>query len=329
MARLKDLAITVNDILVFDPTKLIVDPDWNARHRTKAYEEGIQELMESILEHGVLEPLTVYVENGQPHITNGHRRQDALMRLWEQGHQDINVRILVEPKGSNEMDRLLSQITRNSGVPFTPVETAEVCKRLIAKGWDVATIAKKISKSDTYVDNLLLLSTAPMEVVAMMDRDEFAASTVIQAIKEHGSQGCVEALKEATALAAMNGKDKATPKHLKEVRENRASEAAALLAPAETEQVPEGSQETLEGATGGEEVPQEPRVTPLIPEAAAEAAKPAKVAQVKKDAAYWMKMGPKLQKIVEDMICAQDLKSSVEKAAAFYRKNIDSQPLKG
>ena len=294
--RIKDMAESVKDLFMFRPEQIHVTEGFNKRHHTPEYETGIKELMGSIRENGILEPVTIYVENDTPFLTNGHRRMDATMRLVAEGVTGLLVPCRVEAKGTNDADRALSMITRNSGIPFSPIETAEVCKVLIGFGWSNAKIAQKTGFSLTHVDNLLTLLSAPQEALDMVDQGKVAASTVTAVVKEHGAKATVEILKEASAVAAATGKDKATPKHVEQVRENRAAVAAAELA-----EPPE--RETSTEDEGGE-------ITALVPKAP-------KVAPID-----WDAVGPKLRKHIEEIFSASDPTAAIKKAATYYDKTF-------
>jgi len=230
MARLKDVAVGVKDLFMMDPRILETKAGWNVREIDAKYEEGILELMTSIRKEGVKESLTIYEENGHYFISNGHRRHDATMRLIKLGEDIKSVPCRTEDKYASEGDRIISMLIRNSGVPLTPMEQANVYKRLLAFGWELPEIAEKVGKSQTYVDGLLKLTAAPAEIVAMVKAGEVSASTAVKTIRQEGSAQACETLKEAKLqLAACgSGKTKVTPKHLKKASTDWAKAGPSL-----------------------------------------------------------------------------------------------------
>lgn len=215
MARLKTIAEGTKDLFKMDPRKLTTVPGWNVRVKNAAYEEHIQELMGSIREVGVLEPLTIYTENDVPIVTNGHCRLDAVMRLIAEGVEIKTVLCCVEERGGNEADRILSMLTRNSGLALSPLEQSEVVKRLLSLGWEVKKIADRTGKSQAYVNHLLDLREAPEPVLQMVRDNQVSASTAVRVVKKEGGSKATETLTAAHRKVAACGGTKVTPKHLK------------------------------------------------------------------------------------------------------------------
>jgi hypothetical protein len=278
MASLKELSKGRKDLFMMDPRILTIEPGWNKRKDTPELTAYIEWLKDSIkATPGVIEPLTIYRRGEDLVITNGHCRHRACLELIAEGTdiEAVPVRVEDEKKeGTNEIDRALSQITRNSGKPFTPLERAEVFKQCLGYGSDIPKIARKTGFSETYIQNLMALLASPQPILAAVERGEVSASLAVQVQKDSPADA-PQILKEAGKIAKAQGKAKTTPKHVKEAQEAR----------------------------------QEARENP--------SAAPAKKVRVD-----WLKVGPKLKRLVEDAITATDPTKSLKKLSEFYEANF-------
>lgn len=215
--RLKD-EFKVDQGYKVDPRRLKVDPGWNARHDTQELREANAELKASIKANGVLESLTGYVNGEEIIITNGHRRLGVTMELIAEGHEILTVPFRIET--GNDADRCLAMITRNSGLRLTPLETAEVVKRLSAYGWDDAKIKAKTGFSVTYIGNLMRLLESPQAILNEVEAGKVSASLAVQVQKDNPAEAPA-ILQEAREIAKASGKAKTTPKHVKAAQEAR------------------------------------------------------------------------------------------------------------
>lgn len=333
-----------SDVFLVSIQDIEIPSDWNGRHKTPKYEADLQELMASIKANGILTPLTGRCEQDRVIPSDGFRRLDAATRLVQEGFkvmgksgeaEDLLIPFRMEPQGTNDADRILYQITRNSGVPFTPMEKADVVKRLIAFGWSVQKVAEKSGFTVTTVNNLLDLASCPQALLNMVDREEIAASTVVEAVREHGAEKAAVIIQETFAKAVENGKAKITPKDLNRATEERASKAAASLV-AEVEEGPEGPAEGSEGS--GETEPD------AFPEPA-QAEAPAQSGQTReaevlvaacapkpgKPKVNWEAVGPKMKKLIEKAIDAsgeKEMRKALTEMAKFYQSTFPEKAIK-
>jgi ParB-like chromosome segregation protein Spo0J len=169
----------------------------------------------SIISEGVREPLTVFAEEGKYYIENGHCRHAAALLAIEQGADaEMTVPVIVSGRNLTDNDRLLSQITLNSGKSLSTIELAGVINRLSKAGWDNAQIAKRCGFSTVYVRSLISLAVAPAPIIKMMSEGKVAPTLIIDLIKKHdGDYKAVNVdLKQAKDAAKASGKDKITKK---------------------------------------------------------------------------------------------------------------------
>lgn len=118
--------------------------------------DSLVELVDSIKEHGVLEPLVVAKTPAGYQIVAGERRWRAAKIA---GH--IKVPVIIKettPQGMLEM-AIIENVQR---IDLNPLERAQAFKRLIDEfGLSTGEIAVKIGKSAPYVSNTLRLLTVP------------------------------------------------------------------------------------------------------------------------------------------------------------------------
>lgn len=214
MAQLKDMAESRAALLNFDPRKLKVKPGLNARDlETPDNREHIEWLAQSIANEGVKTPLVIFTDGEDVFLADGHCRLAATMLAISRGAPIETIPCVPERRGTNDVDRILSQNVFNSGKRLTPLEESRNIKRAMDMGALVKDIAAKLGKSETYVANAIDLQAAPAEVHQMIQRGEVSATLAAKTIRREGDKG-VETIKKAVETAKAKGKAKATEKHV-------------------------------------------------------------------------------------------------------------------
>ena len=215
-AGIKDIQVGRSDTFRVMIDDIVVKPGLNCRDpRDLVHAEHLSMLSKSIEAVGLLEPLTVYMEDGKAVITDGHFRFEAAKLAIERGAPIFNLPVKMEPKGSSEADRVFSQVARNSGKRLLPMEQGVVFKKLIALGWEEAEIAAKAGISRTHVSNMVELQSAPQAIVDMVKGGKVAAGLALKTMKAADSEDAATAtLQQAVETAESKGKTKATPKHV-------------------------------------------------------------------------------------------------------------------
>jgi ParB-like chromosome segregation protein Spo0J len=202
------------DMLKFDPANLHEEPGWNERIDNDDLTQHIRQLADSIKEVGVLEPLTVYLsDEGKAVVTNGHCRLLAVKIAIAEGADIKTVPVRTEPKASNDADRVLSMITRNSGKPLTPIETSRVIKRLDSFGWTAADISLKTGYTKGHISNFMALSSAPARIQRLVEDGKVSATLAVDTMRGNSEDRATEILESAVVSAVQSGKKKATRKH--------------------------------------------------------------------------------------------------------------------
>jgi len=213
------------DLFRMDPRKIVIRHGWNSRDFDLPENQAhVDQLAESIREVGVKEPLAGYHEDGQFILTNGESRLRAVLKLLSEGHNVETVPVQPEPRHATEAEHVLSQIIRNSGKPFTPIENARVFARLIGLGMTNRDIAAKVGMTPERVAQIAKLDTVTPAVREHIKKGEIT-STLVQRIqaKAKDANEVEEQVVEAIKTAQAEGKKKATPKHA--AKTDRASTA--------------------------------------------------------------------------------------------------------
>ena len=221
---LKSFSEGRRDILAIDPRKIVVEQGFNGRDFDMAEnQDHIESLKESIRERGVLEPLTVRLKDGnQVMLVGGECRLRAVLMLIQEGEKILTVPCQSEDRNTSSEQRIVEQVTRNSGKPFTPLETARLVQRLIHYGWGQGQIAKKLGKTASYVSHLLSVEGLPEAAKQMVRQGEVSAAQALSIVRSEGESEGVAVLQDAVQESRSRGKTaRATPKRVKAVTEKR------------------------------------------------------------------------------------------------------------
>jgi ParB-like chromosome segregation protein Spo0J len=216
---LKALATDRSDLFRLNPYNITVKDGWNSRDmRDPDNQAHVDELARSIAAIGVQEPLTVYMDGGKPVLTDGHCRLLAALRAIETYGAEIrSIPVKTEPRGSDEKDRLLSQIIRNGGKRLSPLEQGGVYKRLLNLGWTEAEIARRTGAQQIQVSRYIDLQAAPEPVLDLVATGQVSATLAIETIQKRGDEQAAEILTAAAETAKARGKKKATASTVAEV----------------------------------------------------------------------------------------------------------------
>lgn len=245
-ASIKGLAQGRSDLYRLAPADIKIKEGFNSR--VKDFEPSDSEdiaLATSIAFHGVKQPVAVFVEGANVFLSDGHRRLGAVNYLLDlvngEAENDHNIEVvadlgaipvLVENKDGSEADRILMQITRNSGKPFTALEQATVFKKLLDAGWSEADIAAKAGFSTQRIRDLLDLNKkAPAKIKKMIQSGEVSATLAITTMKKAKGDGkkTAELLESAVSKAKASGKKKATAKDVEVKPDNPKVKLRALF----------------------------------------------------------------------------------------------------
>lgn len=151
------LKTTKRDLMNVSPL-LIFDEGINTR-----LDLNVDDIIESIRENGVRQPLTCWKVRGEERyvLVHGHRRWTAVNQLIAEGVEVFRVPVMVVDKPS-ESERTLSAVLDNTGKPLSPLELGYTYRRLLNLGMLQGEIAKRIGRTSAHISQCLdLLELSP------------------------------------------------------------------------------------------------------------------------------------------------------------------------
>lgn len=208
------------DIYTVHPSQIKFLPEFNIRVRSAEYKAHLQNIKESILANGFYPDKGISVllqqENGETVIyaCDGHTRTEAVLMAIAEGAPIEGVPIIPKPAGTTIEDVLYGMAQGNTGKPNTVYERAINIKRLVDMGQDIKVVAKRMTLTVPYVQDLLSLMAAPKKIRDLVAEEKVTVTTAIKELTDHGPKLAMERLTEAVKTAQDAGKDKVTPKHL-------------------------------------------------------------------------------------------------------------------
>lgn len=162
------------EIKRINSTALLVRPDNASTKQNKS----VRELVLSIREHGLIQPITVRPMNSGFEVVAGHRRLKACKLLrWKR--IPCTVRSLSD-KAAFEI-QLVENIQRES---LDPIEEAESFKKYVLDyGWGgVSHLARVISKSEQYVSGRIQILRLPEGILTEIAQKNLSVSHAIELI---------------------------------------------------------------------------------------------------------------------------------------------------
>lgn len=219
--RLEEIAASKKGLFALDPTLLSIEPGFNERINYG----NIRQLAEDIAENGLETPLKIRKLKGSEtiYIVHGHRRHRAITEIlipegrWHM--EDASIRTVdcyAEEQGTSDFDRLVGQLSSNTGLPYNLLEKAAGYKRLLEMDPSIkpADLARRFGESKQAVSDALRLSReGSAKLHKAILSGTMAASTAIAIIKQAGADHAAQDTLLASATTAANGHN-ITPKHI-------------------------------------------------------------------------------------------------------------------
>lgn len=158
---------------------------FNAR---KSYGD-IQELADMIEANGIITPLTVDIlKDGTIYVERGHRRLAALKLLFEKYEENSlfdYVECFVNSATTTELDRIKAIYTSNTIQPLSPVENAEVVKRLkVYYELTNEKIAQELGISRQSVDNYAKIADLPDDVKQALNDHRVSLNSALSVMRK-------------------------------------------------------------------------------------------------------------------------------------------------
>jgi ParB/RepB/Spo0J family partition protein len=200
-----------------NPFLIQVEPGFNCRDFSLPENiEHVEALALSIAQVGVKQPVTVFMKDGVPFLSDGECRWRASMLAIERGAEVATIPVMVEPKGTSELDRLAGQHIRNAGKNLTQFEKAANFKRMSDLGQTTQQIADRVGVSRGHVEQLLEMNAASpreRELVAT-GAVSFTAARRVRKAAGGNTEKAVAILEQGVAIAKAAGKNRATERHI-------------------------------------------------------------------------------------------------------------------
>lgn len=155
---------------MFDVPTALIDPNpHQPRHHIQG--EPLDDLVQSIKQHGILQPLIVTKHDGRYQIIAGERRFRAAERI---GLPSVPAIV----RDSRELERLEIAIVENvQRQDLNPVEEAHAYQQLADEfGLTQDEIAKKVGKSRATIANALRLLGLPVEMLSALREGKLSSS---------------------------------------------------------------------------------------------------------------------------------------------------------
>jgi ParB/RepB/Spo0J family partition protein len=172
--------VTKTDIYKVPFSKLVIIDGFNDR---EDYGD-IPELAESIRAEGPRVPLKGYRDGDKFVVIVGHRRHRAAEWIKKQYKEEIVFKFECYAKGASKAEMLMDTLLTNAGKELTPLEKANVVKKLVTEKMTVKAIAAALGGvSSVYITNLSKLADAPDKVKKHIRDGNVSATLVIGYLK--------------------------------------------------------------------------------------------------------------------------------------------------
>lgn len=168
-----------------DPRLIQEEPGFNLRdYSDPDVIEHIEAFAESYAEGRYVPPLVVRTNDaGDIFPIEGHcRRRGALLAI-ERGAELLMVECV--PFKGNDIERVEIMLRSQEGLKLKPLEVAFGFLRLNRMGHTNADIAKRMRKTASHVEQMLLLANANHDVHLLVREGRVSATAAIEAIRAH------------------------------------------------------------------------------------------------------------------------------------------------
>lgn len=162
-----DYAGSNNEEVIQIPLEMIKPNPYQPRYVFN--DDSIEELAQSIKEHGVFQPIIVKKVNKYYNIVSGERRYRACLKL---GLESIPAIVRMYERSKVIEIALIENLQREN---LTPVEEAKALRQMMRElDYTQSELGEKVGKSRSYITNILGLLNLPGEVLDLVDQGKIS-----------------------------------------------------------------------------------------------------------------------------------------------------------
>lgn len=194
ITRLRDLKSGVRDLIMMDPSIIVIESGHNPRdYSLPENRDHLEDLKESIREHGVKSPLWVRFDAGTKSaiLVDGECRLRALIELIEEGVQILTVPV-IQVESGDRASRLVLALTANTGKPLSKLEHGAAFKKLQSYGWDDEKIAGNACQKPRYIREAIELAESPQAVKEMVSNGSVTPAAALKSVRSKGDAAAAD-----------------------------------------------------------------------------------------------------------------------------------------
>jgi ParB/RepB/Spo0J family partition protein len=172
---------SANEQLIRIPvSQILVEDGFNAREEGSFVDEELQQLADSMLEAGQMNPIRVVQVPGEEKyvLTDGERRYRAAKLIVKQ-HPNFTLQaITTDTAHATPLDRITTQYVANGGRPFTDFEKASLISRMKDMGVEPKDISRRLGIHLQMVYNFLKAIEVGEEGMRALREGEVSLTTL-------------------------------------------------------------------------------------------------------------------------------------------------------
>lgn len=226
MASVKDILRasggSVAEKLLIPPALIDIEPGFNVRLPGPDLDDHIEALADLIKQNGFdpTQPISVSRSGDRFVVRSGHCRMTAVRLLLGRGVPITIVPALLEPQGTNEVDRAYQIGTQNGQKPLTDLEYGVLVKRQRGYGQSDEQILSGFGKNRAWLSRILDLAAASPDVHQAVARKEISTTEAVKVVRANGDEaGAI--IQQATERARSEGRASAKPRDVAAVTKPR------------------------------------------------------------------------------------------------------------
>lgn len=207
---------TTGNLFSVPPQQFTPNPD-NPREDTAERRAWVRTLADDMISNGYdrNKPITYRKLGDEWIVEDGNQRLEEVLLAISEGASILTITCLPDVEGANEEQRLARRITRNTSLAHTAADYAGVILKFRSWGHDDAAIAKRLERSKSWLDGVMMLASAPERIREMVRTHQVSPTEAVRTIRQQGAAKAISTLQRASE--AVNG-HKVTRKSIEAVQ---------------------------------------------------------------------------------------------------------------